>query len=263
MFAVGATRFRYAGRMTAAALSDSRVVTVPPRGRPVAWSLVAAALVLASAALQLVASLERWVVASDSWTRDDVSVEDNLFNYFWPMDPWENLGSTAQFYGAGTLLLALAILAMARAAGAAEDRDTPTERTLARVTAGSFALTGVHALVSGIIGVPTPLQFVAIPLLAGLVGFVCLVVLGIRWLWASTATALACGFLLGSTLPGYFVAGYLIAPALTNYSSYDTTPWTETVVAATTAAGGLALVVAAGVTAIRRARRAATLTPHV
>jgi len=249
--------------MTVSELRDSRISARRRGAGAVGWSLAAAVLLLASAALQQVASLERWVVARDTWTRNDVSVEDNLFNYFWPTDPWESLGTTAQLYGVGALLLAIAVLAMARAARAAEDRDTGIERTLVSVTAGSFAVTGLHALVSGIVGEPTPLQYVALPLLAGLVGCVGLVILGVRWMWASTATSLACALLLGSTLPGYWVAAYLITPALTGYFSYDTTPWTETVVAATTGAGGIAMIVATVVAMIGNTRRPATLTASV
>jgi hypothetical protein len=211
-----------------------------------AWSLVAAVLLLASAGLQLVASLERWVFLTNSWTRTDAWIEDSRFDYFYPADPWENLGTTAEMFGLGTVLLACGILAMARAAEGTISRPA---RLLSAVTASSFALTGLHALVSGVFDAPSPLQHPAVQLLLGAVGFIGLGVLGIRWLRSSAATSAACVFLLGASLPGYLWAAFVIAPAVAGTQSYDTTPWTETVVAATIAAAGLSMLVAAAVAA--------------
>ena len=90
--------------------------TRPPSGRAaVTWSLAAATLILGSAALQLVASLQRWVVLRDSWTRADFTIEDHRFDCSFPADPWEHLGLTAQVFGAGSLLLGFGVVTMARA----------------------------------------------------------------------------------------------------------------------------------------------------
>jgi hypothetical protein len=56
----------------------------------------------------------------------------------------------------------------------------------------------------------------------------------------------ACVFLIGSTALGGMLAASLIAPLIANGGSHDTTPWTESVVAASTAAAGLAMIFAAG-----------------
>lgn len=62
-----------------------------------------------------------------------------------------------------------------------------------------------------------------------LAGIVALTVMAasrsIAWLAAGV-------FLLGATPTGYLVAAFLIAPVLAGGISYDTTRWTETVVAA-------------------------------
>lgn len=211
--------------------------------------LAAAGLFLGSGLLQLVASLERWFVLSASWTRGDHSIEDHLFDYSYPADPWQNLGTTAQVFGVGLLLLALGILAMARAV---PRRGGHVERMLTLATAVSFGLTGLHAFVSGLIGVPSPLQLLPVQMLLSLVGFVGLLVLGARWVRASWSASVSCLLLLGATLPGYFLATFQIAPMLLGYQSHDTTPFTETIVTASTAGAGILMLLAAGTAELRR-----------
>jgi hypothetical protein len=244
------------------------------------WPLTAVALLAGSALLQLVASLERWVTLVAGWTRTDFSIEDHRFDYSYPAQPWENLGSTAQFFGAGMILLVLGVIAVARAtaqgavtqgaagrrteshgaaAPGAEAQGTAgrrsgdrTTRVLVGAVAASFGLTGAHALVSGLIGFPAPLQYLPIQLLLSLVAVVGLVALAVRWLRVSPAASVACVLLLGATLPGFYLASFQIAPALVGYQSYDTTPFTETIVAASTALAALAML-AAMILASRRA----------
>ncbi|KQQ06158.1 MULTISPECIES: hypothetical protein [unclassified Rathayibacter] len=213
------------------------------------WRTVlgAAVLVLASAVLQALAAVERWVVAADGWTREDRTIEDHLFDYAFPADPWENVGAAAQLHGIGTILLALGVLAAGRAL-------TPPGRVgglLVILIAASFGLLGLHALVSGVIDAPSPLQNVGIQLVLGLVSAVALVALALLWATVSWAAAVAAVLLLGATLPGYLFAAFAIAPMVMGYQSYDTTPWTEGVVAASTAVAGLLLLVAAGGRAVR------------
>ncbi|SEN81223.1 hypothetical protein E3O25_14290 [Cryobacterium sp. TMT1-3] len=240
--------------MVAIARTDHPAPIVRARRVSVRWSLAAAGLFLAAAALQLVASLERWVVLTGSWTRTDISIEDHRFDYSYPADPWENLGTTAQFFGLGLLLLALGIRALARSAAS---RDSGFERMLTVATAASFGITGMHALVSGLMGVPSPLQFLPVQMLLSLIGFAGLIALSVRWLRVSWASSVACLLLLGVTLPGYIVATFQIAPALLGYQSHDTTPFTETIVAVSTAAAGVAMLVAAGMAERSRRRSAA------
>ena len=244
----------YSGRMAAIAHTNNHMQTHRARRVSAQWSLVAAGLFLAAAALQLVASLERWVVLSASRTRTDISIEDHRFDYSYPADPWQDLGTTAQFFGVGLLLLALGITAVARSVA---HRDGGLERMLTVATAASFGITGVHALVSGLIGVPSPLQFLPVQLFLSLVGFAGLIALSVRWLLVSWASSVACLLLLAVTLPGTIVVTFQIAPAIVGYQSHDTTPFTETIVAVSTAAAGVAMLVAAGVAALSRRRSAA------
>lgn len=197
---------------------------------------------LGSAGLQLVAAIERWVVHSDAWTRGDASVEDHLFDYSSPAAPWEHLGSTAQFFGAGILLLALGFLAASRAV---PETNSAFQRVLVVVVAVSFASSGAHALVSGVFGAPTLLQVPPLPSFLSLAGFVGLILLASRWLRSAWLASVACVLLLGSTMPGYLLASFQIAPAIVGYQSHDTTPWTEAVVAVTTGAAGTVLLIAA------------------
>ncbi|TFD65401.1 hypothetical protein [Cryobacterium ruanii] len=153
------------------------------------------------------------------------------------------------------LLLTLGILAMGHAAHNGRVERMLTVATVA--TADSFGLIGVHAVISGLIGAPSPLQFSPVQLSLTLVGFVGLIALAARWLRDSWAASAACLLLLGLTLPGYFLTTFQIAPALVGYQSHDTTPFTETIVAASRIAAGIAMLVAAGMKQLFRRRAGA------
>ncbi|WP_104190810.1 hypothetical protein [Cryobacterium sp. Y82] len=191
---------------------------------------------------------------SASWTRTDSTIEDHRFDYAYPADPWENLGTTPQLFGLSLLLLALGIRALARSAAS---RDGGLERMLTVATAASFGITGMHALVSGLIGVPSPLQFLPVQVLLSLVAFAGLIALSVRWLRVSWASSVACLLLLGVTVPGTIVVTFQIAPVVLGYQSHDTTPFSETIVAVLTAAAGVAMLVAAGIAERSRRRSAA------
>jgi len=180
------------------------------------------------------------------------SAEDHLFDYYFPLDPWESVGSAALLFGAGMLVQAFGILTMAigvlAAPGAAEGRSIVAAGTIAAgecvlavLIAALFGIYGVHALLSGVNGVPSQLQQLWPLSLLGLAGLFALAALWWRRLRAAMA---ACLFLMGSTLAGYFVATYLIAPLFFG-TSHDTAPWTEAVVAASTVGAGIAMVFAA------------------
>jgi hypothetical protein len=187
--------------------------------------------------------------------------EDHLYDYSFPGEPWENVGNSAQLYGAGTLLLALGILA--RALGVISLPRSDGRRGVAAIVriieiliailiAGSFVPYGAHALISGVTDTPSPLlrAYGAI----GWVAVIGLPLLIVRWAFKSPAAIMACVFLVGTTGLGYYIATFHIAPILAGYVSHDTTPWTETVVAVWTAAAGFAMILAAADAAGRRAR---------
>ncbi|MBP2413429.1 hypothetical protein JOF48_002228 [Arthrobacter stackebrandtii] len=212
----------------------------------------AAALFLVSAALQLAASLQRWVVFRGAGPHEEFRGEDHLYDYFFPLDPWQNVGWAAQAFGAGTLAQALGVALMAAAmllmpAAPSGGRALGVEIAAAALVTASFGFIGTHALMSASTDTASPLQHFGAITWMPLAG---LLVLGVRWLARAPAVAAACVFLLGSTVPGYLVAAFLIAPFAAGYISHDTTPWTETVMASTTAAAGISLLVAA-----RAARR--------
>jgi len=204
--------------------------------------LVAAALLFAAAALQLIASLERWVGTPAAWAGAAGSVEDHLYDYSIPADPWVSLGSAAQLHGVGMLLVALGVVASDWATNAGADR---LSRSSALTVAAVFVLGGAHALLSGILGAPTPLQDPQLQLGLDAFAVAALVVLALRTVRASGPAALSCILLLGSTLPGYLVATFIIAPMIAGYQSYDTTPGTESVVAACVAGAAACLLGAA------------------
>ncbi|WP_166878689.1 hypothetical protein [Salinibacterium sp. ZJ450] len=243
--------------MSAIEVTDHRTRTVRFRWVSITGSLIAAALFLGSAVLQVMASLQRWVVFRGSRTDDELSVEDHVFDYSLPWPPWEPIGTAAELFGAGTLLLALGVLVMplsvsvvARTA-ARRGVAVGVGIVLAILVAGSFGIFGVHALISGLAGAPSPLRhFWAL----GWVGLIGLIGLSVLWGRISRAApAIACVFLIGSTWPlGWIGATYVIAPIIGG-SSHDTAPWSETVFAASPAAAGVAMIVAAWMAARRRA----------
>lgn len=208
----------------------------------------AAGLFLASAALQLIASLERWVVFRGSLGSLGEKAEDHLYDYSLPSgdgSEWENVGTAAQLFGAGTLLLAPGILVMALGVWTLPGTTVLRfsilpEIVLALLAATLLGINGAHALLSGLADSPSPLQDL---FNLGFVSFVALVALGALWLRRSRPAAVACAFLTGASLVGYIMATYLIAPLISG-GSYDTAPWTETVVAATAAAAGFAMLFA-------------------
>ncbi|WZH35599.1 MAG: hypothetical protein PIR02_12525 [Microbacterium enclense] len=212
--------------------------------------VVAAALLLGSAILQYVAAAERWLVAPASWTRSDRWVEDHLFDYSYPADPWENIGAAAQWFGVGYVMLALGVLALAGTGGGSGNQLSKVSAVVAAMSSG---LIGVHAFLSGVLGQPTFLQG---PLaLSAVVGPVALLGTALVYARSSPLTALACILLLITTVPGYLFASMGVAPAVIGTQSYDTTPHTETVVATSTAAAAFVLMTAAMVSALRRRRR--------
>ena len=247
--------------MTATEVPDLRAQTRRVPWLSVIGSLAAAVLFLVASALQLSASFQRWVVFRGSRTGDDRSAEDHLYDYSYPYDPWEPIGTAAQVYGVGLLLTAVGVLILPLGVAAMRQPRTRfgvvlaiVEIVLAVLVAGALGIDGAHALISGLTGTPSPLQH------TGAVGWIALLgLIGLGVTWHSSRAAIAtCAFLIGSTWLGYLLAAFFIAPLFAG-GSHDTTPWTETVIAATTAAAGIAMIV--GAWGVVRRRSAQTRPP--
>lgn len=235
--------------MSAAQLTGPEQQTIRSPKPAVIVLLAAAVLFLGSAAVQHQASLHRWAVFAASRPASESFGEDHLYDYYFPLDPWEQIASTAQLFGAGILVQAVGVLAMASGVllvpNVAKGRHAMVavgEFALVLLIAATFAVLGTHALISGIDGVPSPLQNTWT---LGYLGFLGLAVLAKLWWRRLPAASAACLFLIGSTLIGYFVSSYVIAPIIAGGTSHDTTRWTETVVAASTAAAAAALILGA------------------
>lgn len=211
--------------------------------------IASAVLFLGSAALQLAASLQRWVVFRRGRPPDEFAAEDHAYDYFIPTDPWESIGNAAILFGAATLVQACGVVSLA--AGVALLPRTPGKKNGAAMAGGCvaavllaawFTVQGIHALASGVDGVPSSLQF-AIYLWAPI--SLAPIAMAVLWAGKSAAASAASLFLLGSTFVGYFAANFILAPLVAGYTSHDTTPWMETVLAASTAGAAVALIFAA------------------
>lgn len=205
--------------------------------------LAAAGVFLCAAALQLLASLQRWVGFRQSLSPNEILAEDGRYDYSFPIDPWENVGTAAEQNGPGMLLVALGTLlvttgVMTHPGIKTEWSRAACEAAIATLVAGAFALHGTHALLSGSQGSPSALQS---SLWVWLIGAGGLVALAALWRRRSRAAVLTCVFLLGTSGVGALVAALLIAPLIAGGMSHDTTPWTETVIAAFTALAGMAV----------------------
>lgn len=211
-----------------------------------AVTALGATFLLLSAVLQVVASLERWVVARGGDESTDMSIEDHRFDYIVPAEPWENVGAAAQWFGAGSLALAAGVVLL----GLAGSRSA-VRIALVVLAAGPFALAGIHAFASGLLGIPSALVVVVSSLLSLGVQVIAVVALGVHTMRESRLRGLALVLVAGSTIAGLLVATFVIAPMIAGYQSYDTTPWSETVVAVWTAVPGI-VAVAAAVAAARR-----------
>lgn len=201
--------------------------------------VTAAALFIASSALQLLASRERWVLARADLPADDVTYENHLYDYVWPAEPWQNVGVAAELAGIAILALAAGFAVLSYAVPAA-GRSWTIAAILTVVL--PLAVTGTHAIVSGIAGAPSPLAREPILAVLTLLPFLGLVAVAIRWAPRAPLAALACLPLLAMTMPGYLLALFVVAPVLAGYSSHDTTPGTEAIVAVCVALAALPLL---------------------
>ena len=237
--------------MSAVDVTEHEKRTLQHGGVSAFWSLSAAALFLASAVFQLLASLQRWIIFARS--QPAYRAEDHLFDYSYPIEPWESIGTAAQLFGIGVLLLAFGLVPMAlgvitlpRPAPGGSFLGNLIDVIVALLVAGSFALHGAHALLSGVSDTASPLQQYAT---LGWVSLIGLCILAVRWWRRSAAAMMTSIFLIGSTGLGYYLAAFFVASLFAGYTSHDTTPWTETVIGGWTAAAGVAMIFAAVVAA--------------
>ncbi len=209
--------------------------------KPTTLVLTSATLLILSAVLQAAASAQRWVVAAADWERTDASIEDGRFDYLYPSDPWEPIGSAAELAGIAHLAFALAVVTLV----VAVLPPSASRVVVLLMVAVPSALLGVHALACGLMGSPQP----ALAWLAGPALLAVLVVQTVGLVWLAILSAarnpawsIAAGLMIGATPLGYVVAMAFIAPLIVGYTSYDTTPFTESVVAVWPAAAAVALL---------------------
>ncbi|GAA1877693.1 hypothetical protein GCM10009715_25520 [Paeniglutamicibacter psychrophenolicus] len=219
------------------------------------WLAIAGSLFLLSFLVQLAAVLQRWVVPAGARGPRGLLIENHRYDYYFPVENWVPLGTTAQLFGLALLLQAIGVLAMAagvmflpdptvdhlRSVGIAA---AACEALLAVLFAASFAVIGSHALVSGLTGAASGMPD-ATGLSWGvlLAGVVPPLILAAMWRARLPAAGAACVFLLGTGFAGYLAAIYVISPLLA-LKAYDAR-WAESVQAASTGAAAVAMAVGA------------------
>lgn len=199
------------------------------------------ALLVSSGILATAAAAQRWWPACVPGAFDDGGcprLQDHAHDLVIPTAPWAPVGSAAELYGVGLVVLAAAVLVLPPVLlGRAPGR-------LLAVSNGLVALgiltVGVLTLLSGLSG-----SAVSVPgdRLAGALWVLGLPVVALAGIVECVSTERAAnGWRLGAStalLAASPIAQVIIAPVVLDYMSHDTTPWTE-------AFGGVALVLAGG-----------------
>ena len=205
------------------------------------FGVVTAVLIATSGALMYAAAWERWWPACPRGAFDSdrcVQLQDHLYDFAWPADPWVSVGDAAVLAGLSYLVLAVALAGLPTVMLGRRHRLLNLVSVV--VLSGGALVFGLVALLSGLSGQPELqgwwLSVAGVVWALGLPAM--LITLGVvaahddrpgyGWRW------LAVFLLLGSSPLGLVFAG----PIGAGYASYDTSPWTEAV-------GAFLLVVAA------------------
>ena len=195
-------------------------------------------MLLLAGGLWAAAAAERWWPACRPGELTSTAcglVQDHRFDYVVPSAPWEPIGRTAEYAGAGYLALALAFAALAW--GRPRRFALPLAATVALAT----ATVGVTTLLSGLQDRPVAPSFGGLGLLVwALAGPFVVVALCTTPTRAGRRARGAVGGLLTGTALALAtpIPGYLLAP--TFLGSYDTPAWgggVEVVALALAAAG--------------------------
>ena len=188
------------------------------------YGLVAGALLMISALLQGAAAAQRWAFAGPETVLPDRAIEDHLYDYVIPADPWVSVGSAASLFGLSYLLIGAALVCLGVGGRAIGGRTTASR--YGAVAAAPFALLGLHALVSGLWGIPSLLQHLVATyggFFLGVIQVVALVVFAV--FIASRALIWAVGVADPDRRDRvrYVWAMISVAPILVGYQSDDTT----------------------------------------
>lgn len=196
-------------------------------------------LLATSGALMVAAAAQRWWPACHLDHYDDpacLRLQDHRYDFVLPMHPWVPAGHAAVLAGLSLLLLGTAVAALPLLL--CPRRRPAYVWLLCAVLGTSQLVAGLSTLASGLLGQPGPRFW------EPLVVFVWL-----GWPVALTLTSILMAGHVRRPGTGWLVLVVLLAastplgqvflaPAVTGYTSYDTTPWSE-------AWGGVCLLLAA------------------
>jgi len=200
-----------------------------------------AGLVLAGA-LMFAASWQRWAgVCADQSSPACVRRQDHLYDFAPALAPWEQVGHAAELGGLSLLVFALILPLLPFALTGREPGRYAAVALAASVLATGAV--GVTSLWSGLSG-----ELVAVPLGSWTVSVWWLLptILVARWAVGAPGWVLAAALALIVALP--------VVAVFYSIGDYDSRPWQEAYSGVFMALAGLCLIVAAGATALSRAR---------
>lgn len=196
----------------------------------------ASLLLLASAGMFVAASAQRWWPACRRGEFDTdacLRLQGHVHDHVHVSEPWVPVGSATTYPGVALFLLAgaVAVLPFVLAAGVPR-----LQVPVAVVAAGSIAVLGVHAWTSGTTGRVAPIT--VDPLAWGVWALVLppLLIVWARWQRGGWAAATAAALVVSTPVPAL-----LLGMVALGYTSHDTAPWSDAVVAVPLAAAAVLL----------------------
>ena len=204
---------------------------------------VVPALMSASGVLMILSARERWWPAcrlGDFDAPDCSSLQDHLYDFMLPSEPWVPVGAAAQVGAGALLLLGLALLFLPWLLGGDHwpAVTLPLGAVLAATTLVIAMVTWWSSVSGRAVEVPGLAWVVWLWILSPVALLITVFSIENADRWPSIPWRLLVAVLVSASTP---LGEFFLAPALLGYVSYDTIPWSEAVSGAFLVVAGFAL----------------------